>query len=156
MTLLTGGTVFVLSGCEPNVRDTVLAGVETATGNLASTFIAAFFQSLIEPEEVMLVDLNCDRAGLTFEQQRRCTNPLHLNVFKVGPAEYWTIGVDPDSDRGLLVDRNARGHQLHVVGNLYTRIRTLHVTSHTDKGAVGLSTDLRPASRIAARVLPDP
>ncbi len=52
MTLLTGGTVFVLSGCEPNVRDTVLAGVETAAGNLASTFIAAFFQSLIDPEEV--------------------------------------------------------------------------------------------------------
>lgn len=52
MTMLTGGTVFVLSGCEPNVRDTVLAGVETAAGNLAATFIAAFFQTLEEPEEV--------------------------------------------------------------------------------------------------------
>ncbi len=106
--------------------------------------------------EVVLVDLDCDRAGLTFEQQRRCTNPLHLNAFKVGPGKYWTIGVDPDSDHGLVVDRNARGHRLHVVGDLYTRIRTLHVTSHTDKGAVGLSTDLGAASRIAARVLPDP
>jgi len=106
--------------------------------------------------EVLLVDLECDRAGRTFEQQRRCTDPLHLNAFKVGPAKYWAIGVDPDSDRRLVVDRNVRGHQLHVVGDLYTRIRTLHVTSHTDQGAVGLSTAIRPASRIAARVLPDP
>ncbi len=105
--------------------------------------------------EVMLVDLDCDRAGRTFEQQRRCTNPLHLNALKVGPAKYWTIGVDPDSDRGLVVDRDARGHQLHVVGDLYTRIRTLHVTSHTDQGPVRLSTDLRPASWIAAGILPD-
>ena len=106
--------------------------------------------------EVLLVDLDCDRSGLTFEQQRRCTNPLHLNAFKVGPGEYWTIGVDPDSDRGLVVDRSVRGHRLHVVGDLYTRFRTLHVTSHTDHGAVELSTDLRPASLIAARILPDP
>ncbi len=106
--------------------------------------------------EVTLVDLDCDRAGLTFEQQRRCTDPRHLNAFKIGPAKYWTIGVDPESDRALVVDRDARGHQLHVVGNLYTNIRTLHVTSHTDQGAVGLSTDLQPVSRLAARVLPDP
>ena len=106
--------------------------------------------------EVLLVDLECDRAGRSFEQQRRCTNPLHLNAFKVGAAKYWTIGVDPDSDRGLVVDRDARGHQLQVVGDLYTRIRTLQVTSYTDKGAVGLSTAIRPASRIAAQVLPDP
>ncbi len=47
----TGGSILVLEGCEPNVRDTVLAGVESAAGALATTFITAFFQTLAEPEE---------------------------------------------------------------------------------------------------------
>lgn len=106
--------------------------------------------------EVWLVDLDCDRAGLTFEQQRGCTNPRHLNAFKIGPGKYWAIGVDPESDRGLVVDREARGHRLHVVGNLYTAIHTLQVTSHTDRGAVGLSAELGPEPLIAARVVSDP
>jgi hypothetical protein len=40
--------VFVLSGCDPTVRDSVLNGVGTAATGLASTFIQAFFQSLIQ------------------------------------------------------------------------------------------------------------
>lgn len=48
---LTGGSLLVLEGCEPAVRDTVLAGVEAAANGLAATFITAFFQTLQEPEE---------------------------------------------------------------------------------------------------------
>lgn len=46
-----GGGVLVLGGCDPNVRDTVLVGVEGAATSLVSTLIAAFFQSLASQGE---------------------------------------------------------------------------------------------------------
>lgn len=47
--LLTGvsGGLFVLSGCDPTVRDTVLTGVESATTTLVTTFVTAFFESVL-------------------------------------------------------------------------------------------------------------
>ena len=45
LAVATGG-VFVLSGCDPNVRNTVLAGVEGATTTILTAFVQAFFQSL--------------------------------------------------------------------------------------------------------------
>lgn len=51
VSLAAGGSGLVLSGCDVNVRDTVLAGVEGAAGTLLQTFITAFFQTLEEPEE---------------------------------------------------------------------------------------------------------
>lgn len=47
----TGGSLLVLEGCDPNVRDTVLGGVEGASQSLITTFIQAFFESLNEPED---------------------------------------------------------------------------------------------------------
>ncbi len=44
--VLTVGGVFVLSGCDPNVKSTILSGLETASTGLATTFITAFFQKL--------------------------------------------------------------------------------------------------------------
>jgi hypothetical protein len=41
-----GGSVLVLQGCDPNVRSTVLSGVESASTTLFTTFIQGFFQSL--------------------------------------------------------------------------------------------------------------
>ncbi len=49
--LTVGGTMLVLSGCEPEVRDTVLSGVESAAAGLAAAFISAFFQTLDQPED---------------------------------------------------------------------------------------------------------
>ncbi len=46
-----GGSVLVLEGCDPNVRDTVLGGVEGATTSLFSTLIMAFFESLAAEED---------------------------------------------------------------------------------------------------------
>jgi len=37
----------VLSGCDPTVRDTMLAGVESAATTLVTTLITAFFQSVL-------------------------------------------------------------------------------------------------------------
>ncbi len=44
------GSPFVLGGCDPTVRETVLGGVAEAATGLTGTFIQAFFQSLIAPE----------------------------------------------------------------------------------------------------------
>lgn len=51
VSLAAGGSLLVLEGCDPNARETVLSGVEAATTGLFSTFIAAFFQSLISQDE---------------------------------------------------------------------------------------------------------
>jgi hypothetical protein len=45
------GGAFVLGGCDPAVRDTVLSGVQSASTGLVTTFIAAFFESLAAEEE---------------------------------------------------------------------------------------------------------
>lgn len=44
--LAASGGLFVLAGCDPTVRDTVLGGVEGASAALSTTFIQAFFESL--------------------------------------------------------------------------------------------------------------
>jgi hypothetical protein len=43
----SGGGLLVLSGCDPTVRDTMLAGLESATTTLITTFITAFFESVL-------------------------------------------------------------------------------------------------------------
>lgn len=50
-----GGGALVLQGCDPNVRDTILGGVEGATTGLTATFIQAFFESLAADEEVATI-----------------------------------------------------------------------------------------------------
>ncbi len=47
----TGGTVLVLEGCDPAVRDTVIGGVEGASTTLVTSLIQAFFESLLAPED---------------------------------------------------------------------------------------------------------
>lgn len=49
--MTAAGGLFVLSGCDPDVRDTVLNGVESATTTLITTFINAFFQSVLSPDD---------------------------------------------------------------------------------------------------------
>lgn len=44
--LAVGGSAFQLSGCDPAVRSTLLAGVEATTQGLATTLITAFFITL--------------------------------------------------------------------------------------------------------------
>ena len=44
--LAVGGSAFQLSGCDPEVRDSLLIGLETTTQSLGSALIQAFFLSL--------------------------------------------------------------------------------------------------------------
>lgn len=51
LSMAAGGSMLVLEGCDPNARETVLSGVEAATTGLFSTFISAFFQSLVTQDQ---------------------------------------------------------------------------------------------------------
>ncbi len=46
MALAVGGSAFQLSGCDPNVRSSILNGLSSTTTSLADTLIGAFFVSL--------------------------------------------------------------------------------------------------------------
>jgi hypothetical protein len=46
--LAVGGSAFQLSGCDPQVRSTLLSGLQTTSTGLASTLITAFFLSLAD------------------------------------------------------------------------------------------------------------
>jgi hypothetical protein len=47
LAIASSGGAFVLTGCDPNVREQVLTGVGDSATGLATTFIGAFFQALI-------------------------------------------------------------------------------------------------------------
>ncbi len=49
--LAATGSLFVLSGCDPTVRDTVLSGVQSSATVLTTTFLQAFFESLAAQDE---------------------------------------------------------------------------------------------------------
>jgi len=51
LSAVSGGGLLVLNGCDTTVRDTVLSGVEGATTTLMTTFIQAFFQSVLTEDE---------------------------------------------------------------------------------------------------------
>ena len=46
MATAVGGSAFQLSGCDPDVRTTLLDGLETTTLGLTNVLISVFFQTL--------------------------------------------------------------------------------------------------------------
>lgn len=50
MALAIGGSAFQLSGCQPDVRDTLLSGLEDTTQSLSTALISAFFLRLAADE----------------------------------------------------------------------------------------------------------
>jgi hypothetical protein len=105
--------------------------------------------------EVTVVDIDCERAGHTLQEQRGCRHESHRNALKVGPGRYWAISLDHDLGRRLAADREARGHRLYVVGDLHTSSGTLHLASYTDRDLeLDPSARLGSASTIFAAVAP--
>lgn len=76
---------------------------------------------------VTLVDRACDLAGRSYEQQRGCDHPGHLNVLKLDDGTYWGVSLDDEESRLLMTDRAMRGTRMRVEGMLYERIRTLQL-----------------------------
>lgn len=85
---------------------------------------------LIEGREVLVVDRECDRAGRSMDQQRRCTHPLHVNALKLAGGNYWNLAADEEAARQMLLDRDLRGSRLVVSGQYYPGLHTLHVTGY--------------------------
>jgi len=46
MTMAVGGSAFALSGCDPDVRTTLLTGLAQTSTGLTTALITAFFQGL--------------------------------------------------------------------------------------------------------------
>ena len=46
-----GGSAFQLSGCDSDVRDTLLGGLEATSQTLAGSLISAFFLSISDDED---------------------------------------------------------------------------------------------------------
>jgi hypothetical protein len=51
MALMVGGSAFQLSGCDPEVRSTLLDGLEATTTSLTNALISAFFIGLQNDDE---------------------------------------------------------------------------------------------------------
>jgi hypothetical protein len=51
LSAVSGGSLLVLSGCDPNVRDTILGGVESSVTTLFTTFIQAFFETVLAADD---------------------------------------------------------------------------------------------------------
>lgn len=82
--------------------------------------------------EVVLVDGDCERAGRTFSEQRRCNHPRHLNVLKVADGTYWNISQDEEEFRSMLFSIEQRGHTFRIRGQFYPHIKTLKVSQAQD------------------------
>ena len=92
--------------------------------------------------EVTVVDIDCERAGRSLQEQRGCTHPHHVNALKVAPGRYWAISLDHELGRQLVSDPGMRGRQLRVSGDLYTSSGTLHLAGYSEWDAA-----LRPSTR---------
>jgi len=89
---------------------------------------------------VTVVDIQCERAGRSLQEQRGCDHPRHYNALKVGPDRYWMVSLDHELGRRLVSDRALRGRRLQVVGDLFTASGTLHVADYTDRSLVEATT----------------
>lgn len=49
--MAVGGTAMQLSGCDPNVRDALVVGLETTTQSLSAALISAFFLTLDDGDD---------------------------------------------------------------------------------------------------------
>jgi hypothetical protein len=76
----------------------------------------------------MLVDEDCDRAGFSIEEQRRCKTTSHLNAWKLDDGTYWSLSTEDAMARSLVADTEQRGRRFVVEGDYYPQIRTIHLT----------------------------
>ena len=52
MALAVGGSALQLSGCDPNVRATLLQGLQQTTQSLSTALISAFFLSIHDDSDL--------------------------------------------------------------------------------------------------------
>jgi hypothetical protein len=84
--------------------------------------------------QATLVDRECDRAGHSFADQRRCAHPDHVNALKLPDGAYWLIGETPVDGIQLATDRDLRGHRFRVEGDYDPLARTVRLQDVRDLG----------------------
>jgi anti-sigma factor (TIGR02949 family) len=85
-------------------------------------------------QEATVVDRDCDRAGYTLDQQRRCGHPEHLNALKLPDGSYWHIDQGSSVAPQLVTDREMRGHRIRVEGDYNPQARTVQLQRVQDLG----------------------
>jgi hypothetical protein len=98
-------------------------------------------------EQVTVVDLDCDQAGYSLDDQRGCAHPHHINALKRADGSYWSISGEEAEFRYLLLDRDVRGRQVVVRGRLYPENHTVRLTA-----VETLDVRVRPSPRVAVRL----
>lgn len=86
----------------------------------------------------MVVDEDCDRAGVPVASQRDCRQPSHLNVLRMADGAYWSLSLDVPEARAIVADAALRGRTVMVEGDLYPSIRTLRLTRWRARPAADL------------------
>jgi hypothetical protein len=99
-----------------------------------TTPVTTHEQAVAVSRTVRLVDLDCDRAGRTLDQQRRCEHPLHVNALRLADGGYWLIHAEQLVYRELMFDREMRGHRLEIEGDLHAPLKTLQIRRARDLG----------------------
>jgi len=80
-------------------------------------------------QDVVVVDLDCDRAGMSLEYQRDCDHPHHVNALKTADGRYWHISPDQRGYGRLVTDPEMRGRRMVIDGDYYPAINTVHIDS---------------------------
>lgn len=88
----------------------------------------------VESMVVMVVDQACDELGQSIVQQKACSAPTHLNALRLPDGRYWQISTQVPAHRGMLTDRDLRGHRLAVAGRLFSPIQTFEIQTMQDLG----------------------
>jgi anti-sigma factor (TIGR02949 family) len=81
----------------------------------------------VADQAVVVVDLDCDRAGKTLEEQRRCKHPHHVNALRTRDGRYWFISPDQEAYGAMIHDRSMRGRRMVINGVYYPAINTVHI-----------------------------
>ncbi len=75
----------------------------------------------------VIVDLECDRAGLSVEMQRECGARSHMNALKLEDGAYVHFNLHQAAYRDFIFEPDVRGRRVTVHGSLHPETRTLEV-----------------------------
>ena len=65
VTLAVGGSAFQMSGCDPEIRSTLLDGLQTTTTSLLTALTSAYFQNLQNDNTTPSTSLTTTGGGST-------------------------------------------------------------------------------------------
>lgn len=77
----------------------------------------------------VLVDFQCDQAGMTVEQQQHCGNVKHVNALKVADGQYMQFDLNDPRARELAQAQRRRGERLRVAGRYRPEAGTIELSN---------------------------